>query len=453
MGSKWLARTGQSIVEWVGFVLVLYLIFWLFSQSSTPASVEYNKKRGERLHGREKRRKRKTVPKLTFSKVPIHSMLSKVSDGKTEIRKLSWQEIGRMAMQEDFINGYRRSIAEMLEIKYDEYLGRLQSLEMESQGAIPGDQMQRLFSSGKESKKKRCVAILDKIIERKDALTNDVVAGGLWRAFYDQEEGFPSVIGRDEMKDWLARHILLVCSDAVSASRRCLNMVFVGPSGTGKTRLAELVSFFYRQVGIFVFGDVIKASKKDFTSPYVDSGTHMTGDLLSRGLENILFFDEAYSLGSGGTNGHHSGHSQGAVDEIVSQSELNDGMSAIVMCGYAESMARGFFAMNEGLSRRFPHIFYLSHNNPDALARIFFRFLEAKHPRICSRLAGDEASKIYSLLLDASAKIPPVFPKQAGDMKTLASNFTESVYCMNGGSLSEIFALCLRDFSEPVGVV
>lgn len=439
---KMLAKVGKVILDVIVTVVALYLIVWLLAPAQPPSSSEYRKKRRFR-DGRKERRlslgRPKTVERTHVEKL-LEGALKKSK--KREIRVMGWREISRELLTEESARKYTASLHQLLDIKYDAYLGLLEALEREG-GQEQAAHMQQVLFAGKARERKRYSEIMDAIIARRQLLTPEVVHQNLTVAFCDPEHGFPSVVGRTDIKDWLARHALLVRDDPVSASRACLNAVFLGPSGVGKTRSAELVSFFFCRAGVFVFGNVVKGAKKDFTGPYVDSGTHMASEMMTKSLENVLFFDEAYSL----ANGAHgvSGHSQGAIDQIVAQVEQHEGLTSIVMCGYARQMMGGLFGANEGLMRRFPNIFELRANSPEALAHIFFRFLETRHASVCRRLSRRDRDEIYSVLVFVVDADKTIFPRQAGDMKNLASLFSGRLPCTSGATPGEVFVLCLRD--------
>ena len=128
-----------------------------------------------------------------------------------------------------------------------------------------------------------------------------------------------------------------------------LNFCLTGGAGVGKTTFAKAIAKCFSAFGILATETVKEASKTDFIGNYVGESTYKTQDTLYSSLEGICFIDEAYAVGSTKYYGPE------AISELTFFTQKFPGCSSIIVAGYEKEMKRDFFAINEGLYRRFPN--------------------------------------------------------------------------------------------------
>ena len=188
------------------------------------------------------------------------------------------------------------------------------------------------------------------------------------------------------------------------------NIAFLGNSGTGKTMIAKKFGKILACLGIFVRETVNIKSRSDLVGQYIGKTAIRTKNALWRSLEGILFIDEAYQLAPSSAR-DYGGE---AITEMVNFLDKYIGCIVVIVAGYEKEMGR-FFESNQGLSRRFPTIFFLSDYSRSELCDIFIGIVE-KNMVVEKYLAN----LFYSHILH----LPPEnISKAGGDMLNLASTF------------------------------
>jgi Cdc6-like AAA superfamily ATPase len=127
----------------------------------------------------------------------------------------------------------------------------------------------------------------------------------------------------------------------------CLNRVFVGNPGTGKTTAAEMYGEMLKILRFVSNGEVVSKGFSDFVGSAVGESAVKTQGLLESAAGKVLLIDEAYGL-------NDQLYGKQALDTIclkVSGSLGED--RAVVMMGYEGQMKDLFRNQNAGLTRRF----------------------------------------------------------------------------------------------------
>ena len=88
----------------------------------------------------------------------------------------------------------------------------------------------------------------------------------------------------------------------------CLNRVFVGNPGTGKTTVAKLYARILCAAGMLSKDDVVERTASDFMGVAVGESAQKTVNILKLSEGKVLLIDEAYNLFDG-----RSGGSSGSV--------------------------------------------------------------------------------------------------------------------------------------------
>lgn len=143
-----------------------------------------------------------------------------------------------------------------------------------------------------------------------------------------------------------------------------LNCIFKGPSGTGKSTIAELMAQVYYDLGLLPRAHVVTVDASRLTSQNVGGTAPLVRSFVQEAIGCVLFIDEAYALSS-------NTHSREAVDQLVADMSSYEGQFAVILAGYSEPMDE-FMRLNEGLYSRFPesNIFEFDNYTPEEMNQI-----------------------------------------------------------------------------------
>ena len=146
-----------------------------------------------------------------------------------------------------------------------------------------------------------------------------------------------------------------------------LHTVITGPPGVGKTCLARIIGKVYTAMGILSNGKFHEVKRSDFVDKYLGHTADKTQKLINSCKGGIMFIDEAYALG-------HKEKRDSFAKEALDT--LNHNLSDVrdllcIIAGYENELDECFFAMNEGLRRRFTFKYNITEYDYKELLDIF----------------------------------------------------------------------------------
>jgi hypothetical protein len=258
-----------------------------------------------------------------------------------------------------------------------------------------------------------------------------MIRKNLLEAITDKEDGILSVTGasRVKIRNQLCKTLYILSKGYRPFMDAFLNLVFTGPAGVGKTKLAKTYSFVFEKAGILLRGDLIVASPKDMVGEYIGHTAIKSAGVLMKGLEGIILIDEAYQImpcSNGELVKDSKSFGPEAITEIVNFLDKYMGMSIMIVAGYEREMQNCFFGANEGLNRRFPNrISIPPYSNSDLLSI----FINEVNTKIGEDIFSEEIIKyIFTIIVKLSQENHSIYANQAGDMVNLSSMFLNSYY-------------------------
>lgn len=192
-----------------------------------------------------------------------------------------------------------------------------------------------------------------------------------------------------------------------------MHSVFAGPPGTGKTEFARLVGKIFVNIGLLSEDSKFLVKRRDdFIAGYLGQTALKTRKVLNEAVGNVLFIDEAYSLGCGDRSNKDS-FSKEAIDLLVEFMSNHKNDTAIFFAGYKNSLDKDLFGMNPGLERR-----------------VAWRF----------NFENYKAKDLCNILKSQINKEDWHFEKDSFDDKFFEDN--EDYFKNNGGDTENLFAKC-----------
>jgi SpoVK/Ycf46/Vps4 family AAA+-type ATPase len=183
------------------------------------------------------------------------------------------------------------------------------------------------------------------------------------------------MIGQRGLKTQVAHLILFFSLHLDVKNDDLLHTVIDGSPGTGKTEFAQKIAKIYLKLGVLKRDIFKKVKRSDLIAGFLGQTALKTEEVLDEVRGGVLFIDEAYSLGNNQGKESRDSFSKECVD-ILNQSltEMRDNPEdyfILMIAGYKEDLKNSFFALNDGLERRFSIHFSMDEYSSQDLIDIF----------------------------------------------------------------------------------
>jgi SpoVK/Ycf46/Vps4 family AAA+-type ATPase len=196
-----------------------------------------------------------------------------------------------------------------------------------------------------------------------------------------------NMIGMDELKNAVVSQIQFIMTNKGDLDDHFLNTCLMGPPGSGKTSVAEILYNIWMSMGIFDAETPFTIlHRADFVGTYMGHTANKTKKLLQKHSGGVLFIDEAYAL----MNGEKDDYGREAIDTLNGFLSEEKGKTIVIIAGYKDELDDQFFGANSGLRRRFGWNFTIRKYSAHELYSIFVSQLH-KHGWTCS----NEVKKLF----------------------------------------------------------
>ena len=215
-----------------------------------------------------------------------------------------------------------------------------------------------------------------------------------------------NLIGMETIKKNIIDQVLFYSQDL--NTNEMMHTCLTGPPGVGKTTLGKILAELYCSLGFLETDNFKVVSKVDLVAGYLGQTAIKTQKVLKSALGGVLFIDEAYSLGSGGSEDSDA-YGKECIDTINKFLSENTSNFIMIIAGYREELDHCFFSLNKGLQRRFPWNYDISKYTSMDLKKIFI------HQVIENDWTFDENVKLLNYQILDNAFDATLFDQNGGD--------------------------------------
>lgn len=150
------------------------------------------------------------------------------------------------------------------------------------------------------------------------------------------------------------------------------HMCFLGPSGTGKTTVARIVTRILYDYGYIRENKCVEVDGSYFKSPYVGQTALRSTAIVKYAMGGVLFIDEAYLLMD---DKSAAGAGTEAVGVLLKAMDDYKKDLVVILAGYEDSINR-LLASNDGFSSRIKYKIYFDDFTTDEMMQIFYQLLD-----------------------------------------------------------------------------
>lgn len=201
----------------------------------------------------------------------------------------------------------------------------------------------------------------------------DIVA--LWRLQPWLEE-LDKMVGMDSLKETVFFQVIyyLQGMHTKNKNEEYLHTVIYGPPGSGKTTVAKIIGKIYQSLNVLSPNGTFRvAYRDDFIAGYLGQTATKTKKLLQSCIGGVLFIDEVYALAP--RSNDRDSFSKEAIDTLNAFLSDHKNDFCCIVAGYHDDVENCFFAMNQGLKRRFPWTHKIEEYKSKELYNIFIKMI------------------------------------------------------------------------------
>ena len=248
-----------------------------------------------------------------------------------------------------------------------------------------------------------------------------------------------NMIGLEDCKQNVITQLLYFLNTNISEEKEMLHTIIQGSPGCGKTEFGKILGNIYKNLGILSKGNTILVKRSDLIGNHLGETCIKTQKVLDNCKGNIMFIDEAYSLGS--INNKDS-FSKECIDTITSFLTENKDDFILILAGYKDDIQQYILNNNQGLDRRFNWRYDLKEYNCNELKQIFLNKITSKGWNIDDNQELDDFFK----------KNYNIFKNFGGDIDTLFYK-AKMEYCRRVISISDhSTTLLIEDLEKAISL-
>jgi len=352
--------------------------------------------------------------KFDVKKIDVNEKENKVKSGIT-LEK--FEEL--VKNDSDFIDNFRKSLIKLLDYKYSVY-SNVSMLPKELKNTVPLPPQQKPPKSVYTILLEQIIKLLKKIY---NINFNTTLKESLLDAINNKKFGMKTLIGREDIMNRLCSILYAFSKNYKLLTNTFINFALFGSAGVGKSALAKVIAYSFKNSFILVKGDVIMGTRQDLVGKYIGETAIKTRKLLFDGLEGIVFIDEAYSLTPCSKDDTKDFGSE-AIAELINFMDKTIGLMVVMVAGYKDKMQNCFFPSNEGLDRRFPNKFSLRAYTDKELTKILLTNLKNSNIKVDQQTAN----LLFTLISKLRKHDENIFNNQAGDMLNLSNSIVQNIY-------------------------
>ena len=216
----------------------------------------------------------------------------------------------------------------------------------------------------------------------------------------------------EKVKVQLLDMILYYIQGFENTTSDMLHTSIEGPPGVGKTKLGRIIAHIYSALEVIPSKRFKIVKRTDLIGKYLGHTAHKTQEVIDEADGGVLFIDEAYSLGD---NDGKDSFSKECIDTINQNLTEKKKKLIVIVAGYTNQLDSTFFAVNQGLRRRFPFRFQIDGYNEKEMTDIFYSKIKKINWRLNQDINREYLENFFKQNKDKLKNF-------GGDIETLVMN-------------------------------